>query len=862
MNLLDIFENDDDLFAAPQAPGKYWNNTPQTFKDLWAQLVPGSGSAETLEGEMLRAANRLYYDYYNNGFGNNTSGAENFLRNFGGGNPRLLQALDVLHPYTRGIMPDRSEEPDIEKALDIMMDIVVYHIVSQQGNYHPNTAGDLFDYSQSDDPYPEDDDEDYETGYEDDDEEEDDVYENADDDMFAPASMPPGGQRQIYHYGLNLLHTLEERGRRALENPQFKQAVDQAGDEQDADQLFNFVLELTGASFKKAMVVDTLLREFTGMEGLNDFGWMLESDGLGDLYTAWDSFAQDKEILKDPAFLSDVREFFKDDVNESEDGMFASHLDRILSKFTFPEDGPLGFMLGGGGFSDDSFGGYTDGITIVNPENNQIAFIPDFTYFDEDPTQEELGELFYDETPGFETKHLPITGQTVQKFLGINEAEVELDEPPAPERKQQTKTKAKFNYDPFKQQQDQPLAQRPEEPKSKSAGPKQSFRKASAAGTANATRNVNIPAQGHDYLRNLNIEIDPDLAPYPDEEPRLDISTEVNTENLPAVAGEAIAAAGMTSPEFHQVARLPGNMSAMIRQLGKKLFGSMTSTPTEQIYMIGNLGGQGPNTRQEVNAVANFVRENGDDMGPGDIDFDAIMPGYQAKTHQYVAAGIRWLLVKDFAGEYIYAWPEADSTTPSSQARLGNAPKQLSEEEDMFAHSEKGKHLVDASKWRRGGEVSGTGLKGYVVTTYDQILKTFGEPIYEGGDKVPVEWVITFKDGKVATIYVYRMDHIPKEEYRWHVGGRDRVVVDRVAALLHARPAGDLMQESVTPEGEFLDKAGRVKHGDEIVWKGKVVGLATGEVHGNRIFFNPDPKVLGKNMVGIASLPIDQVYIK
>jgi hypothetical protein len=177
--------------------------------------------------------------------------------------------------------------------------------------------------------------------------------------------------------------------------------------------------------------------------------------------------------------------------------------------------------------------------------------------------------------------------------------------------------------------------------------------------------------------RMRDIEIDPDLADYPADEPTLDISTEVNTENLPAVAGQAIAAAGESSPEFHQVARLPGNMSRMIRQLGKALFGSMTNTPTEDIYMIGNLGGQGPNTRMEVNAVANFVRENGNDMGPGDIDFDAVMPGYSAQTHQYEAAGIRWLLVKDFAGEYIYAWPEADSKNTGNTAQLSNEPKRI-----------------------------------------------------------------------------------------------------------------------------------------------------------------------------------------
>lgn len=260
----------------------------------------------------------------------------------------------------------------------------------------------------------------------------------------------------------------------------------------------------------------------------------------------------------------------------------------------------------------------------------------------------------------------------------LDEAEVELDEPPAPERKTQTKDKPRFDYDPFQQKPDQPLAQRQDEPKGKQSNEPKGFRKASAAGTRRAAGSVHATDQMRDMLgRMRDIEIDPDLAPYPTEEPNTEVSVDVNTENLPAVAGEAIQAAGMSSPEFHQVARLPGNMSAMIRQLGKKLFGSMTSTPTEDIYMIGNLGGQGPNTRQEVNAVANFVQQHGEDMGPGDIDFNAIMPGYTAETHQFVAAGIRWLMVKDFAGQYIYAWPESDSKTPSSQAQLGNAPKRL-----------------------------------------------------------------------------------------------------------------------------------------------------------------------------------------
>jgi hypothetical protein len=127
------------------------------------------------------------------------------------------------------------------------------------------------------------------------------------------------------------------------------------------------------------------------------------------------------------------------------------------------------------------------------------------------------------------------------------------------------------------------------------------------------------------------------------------------------VAGQALQAAGVQNPEFHQVANLPGNMADQIRQLGKSLFGSLTMTPTKRIHVVANLGGQGPNSTQEVNAVAGFLKQYGDDRGPGDIDFEQVMPGYKAQTHMYTAAGIRWMLVKDFAGQYIYCWPEEDS---------------------------------------------------------------------------------------------------------------------------------------------------------------------------------------------------------
>lgn len=58
---------------------KYWNNKGrfQELQDeLYDMLVPDSGEADTLDGEALRAINRIYYDTFNNGCCNMYSNGE------------------------------------------------------------------------------------------------------------------------------------------------------------------------------------------------------------------------------------------------------------------------------------------------------------------------------------------------------------------------------------------------------------------------------------------------------------------------------------------------------------------------------------------------------------------------------------------------------------------------------------------------------------------------------------------------------------------------------------------------------------------------------------------------------------------
>lgn len=234
--------------------------------------------------------------------------------------------------------------------------------------------------------------------------------------------------------------------------------------------------------------------------------------------------------------------------------------------------------------------------------------------------------------------------------------------------------------DLFAPRPDQPLANRQNEPQDTRRDEPQADRpdprsnRARQSDTHRATRGINNPGMRDLLGRMRDIEADPDDPGYPDPDQDNQLAHRVDTQNLPAVAGQALQAGGVQNPDFHKVANLPGNMSRGIRTLGRHLFRSLTRTPTDDIWMIANLGGQGPNTRQEVAAVANWVRNHGDDLGDGNIDFDATIPGYNADIRQYSASGIRWLLVNDEFGNYIYSWPERDSLDARNTRELGNVP--------------------------------------------------------------------------------------------------------------------------------------------------------------------------------------------
>ena len=70
------------------------------------------------------------------------------------------------------------------------------------------------------------------------------------------------------------------------------------------------------------------------------------------------------------------------------------------------------------------------------------------------------------------------------------------------------------------------------------------------------------------------------------------------------------------------------------------------------------------------------------------------------------------------------------------------------------------------------------------------------------------------------------------------------------------------MHEGLTPAGQFLSKAERVKAGDMVYYKGKCVGTATGKVKNNQIEFKLAPGEISSDMSGLALLPIDDISLR
>jgi hypothetical protein len=144
---------------------------------------------------------------------------------------------------------------------------------------------------------------------------------------------------------------------------------------------------------------------------------------------------------------------------------------------------------------------------------------------------------------------------------------------------------------------------------------------------------------------------------------------------LPAVIHRELSAAGRVTPEWHQVKKLPGYLSSSIRAIGRQVFKPFTDVPIEDIQVIANVNDSGPNTQRELNAVAGYLVQHGERKTEAELHFHDILPQYHVDLKIYSASGFEFMVVKDFAGVYIYSYI---SKEPMKQLSNSNTSRVIS----------------------------------------------------------------------------------------------------------------------------------------------------------------------------------------
>ena len=126
----------------------YWsgNGKYQAAYDELVKKMPASGKCDTVAGEMIRAASRLGYDFYNNGMGNNTSGALNYLSEQSAIDDDVY---DTIYKYTRGRIYEGNYNGDsLQVAIESMVDQTVGMIVNNPVLMTIENKEDMFDYQE------------------------------------------------------------------------------------------------------------------------------------------------------------------------------------------------------------------------------------------------------------------------------------------------------------------------------------------------------------------------------------------------------------------------------------------------------------------------------------------------------------------------------------------------------------------------------------------------------------------------------------------------------------------------------------------------------------------------------------------
>lgn len=208
------------------------------------------------------------------------------------------------------------------------------------------------------------------------------------------------------------------------------------------------------------------------------------------------------------------------------------------------------------------------------------------------------------------------------------------------------------------------------------------LKKANREQTQRAVGNVRMDDRSKSFLSQIaNSDLEDDRpartrAPDARPEPRTSGQDLARTGNALSNTSTDLAKKTPPEPNWHQVENLPGYMVSAIRAIGRRIFSPLTNTDMEDIDILANVNGSGPNTDEELKVVGGYLRANGQRNVEGEMDFNqSVLQGYKADIQLWTAGDREYLTVKDHAGHYIYSWPLSDSKSfdlmgSSGQKRL------------------------------------------------------------------------------------------------------------------------------------------------------------------------------------------------
>jgi hypothetical protein len=127
-------------------------------------------------------------------------------------------------------------------------------------------------------------------------------------------------------------------------------------------------------------------------------------------------------------------------------------------------------------------------------------------------------------------------------------------------------------------------------------------------------------------------------------------------EDVPQLADEMAQTAGLAELPWMAMGTTFSPRLPQIQALAHHLFSGLTDVPLERIQMAAESAMEEPGA---VVAFAAWLRVQGEHRPlERQPDFSNLAPGYEPRADRFALADVEFLLVEDFSGTFVYAWPD------------------------------------------------------------------------------------------------------------------------------------------------------------------------------------------------------------